>query len=34
MYGVHVFIALAFGEYRAIDRSADPEGKLQLTVFQ
>ncbi len=31
--GVYVFIALALGEYRAIDRPADPKGKLQLTVF-
>ena len=30
---VHVLIALTLGKYGAIDRSADPKGKLQLTVF-
>jgi hypothetical protein len=33
LYSVYVLIALALGEYGAIDRSADPKGKLQLTVF-
>jgi hypothetical protein len=30
---VYVLIALALGEYGAIDRSADPKGKLQLAIF-
>jgi hypothetical protein len=29
---VYVLVTLALGEYGAIDRSADPKGKLQLTV--
>jgi len=29
----HVFIALALGKYRIIDRSAGSEGKWPLTVF-
>jgi hypothetical protein len=33
LYSVYVLIALALGEYRVVDRSADPKGKLQLTVF-
>jgi hypothetical protein len=33
LHGVYVLIALALGECRTIDRSADPKGKLQLTVF-
>jgi hypothetical protein len=33
LYSVYVLIALALGECGAIDRSADPKGKLQLTVF-
>ena len=33
LYSVYVLIALALGEYRVIDRSADPKGKLQLAVF-
>src|SRR5258706_2756331 len=34
LYGVYVLIAIAFGKYRVIDRTADSKGKLQLTVFQ
>ncbi len=30
---VYILIALALGEYGAIDRSADPKRKLQLAVF-
>jgi hypothetical protein len=30
---VHVLIALSLGKYGTIDRSANPKGKLQLTVF-
>src|ERR1700737_184956 len=33
-YRVYVLISLALGEYGAVDRSTDPKGKLQLTVFQ
>jgi len=33
LYRVYVLIAFALGEYRVIDRSGDPKGKLQLTVF-
>jgi hypothetical protein len=33
LYSVYVFVALAFGKYRVIDRSADPKGKLQLAVL-
>jgi len=33
LYSVYVLIALSLGEYGAIDGSADPKGKLQLTVF-
>jgi hypothetical protein len=32
-YSVYVLIAFPLGKYRAIDRSPDPKGKLQLTVF-
>jgi hypothetical protein len=34
LYGVYVLISLALGEYGAVDRSTDPKGKLQPTVFQ
>jgi hypothetical protein len=34
LYGVYVLIAIVFGKYRVIDRTADSKGKLQLTVFQ
>jgi hypothetical protein len=30
---IYVLIALTLGKYGAIDRSADPKGELQLTVF-
>ncbi len=30
---VYVLITFPLGKYRAIDRSADPKGKLQLTVL-
>ena len=33
LYSVYVLVALTLGKYGAIDRSADPKGKLQLTVF-
>jgi hypothetical protein len=33
LYSVYVLIALALGKYGAINRSADPKRKLQLTVF-
>ena len=33
LHSVDVLIALTLGKYGAIDRSADPKGKLQLTVF-
>jgi hypothetical protein len=33
LHGVYVLIALALGEYWAIDRSTDPKWKLQFTVF-
>jgi hypothetical protein len=33
LHGVYVLIALALGEYGAIDRSADPKWKLQFAVF-
>jgi len=33
LYSVYVLIVLALGEWRVIDRSADPKGKLQFTVF-
>jgi hypothetical protein len=31
---VYVYIALAFGKYRVIDRTADTKGELKLSVFQ
>src|SRR5882762_2059348 len=34
LYGVYVLIAIAFGKYRVIYRTADSKGKLQLTAFQ
>jgi TRAP-type mannitol/chloroaromatic compound transport system permease small subunit len=33
LYSVHVLIALTLGKYRAIDRSTDPKGELQLSFF-
>lgn len=33
LWSVYVLIALALGEYRVIDRSADAKWKLQLTVY-
>ena len=33
LYSVYVLIAFALREYRVIDRSDDPKGKLQLAVF-
>ena len=33
LWSVYVLIALTLGKYGTIDRSADPKGKLQLTVF-
>jgi len=30
---VHVLVTLALGKHWAIDRSADPKGKLQLAIF-
>jgi hypothetical protein len=33
LYSVHVLVTFALGKHRAIDRSADPKGKLQLTIF-
>jgi hypothetical protein len=32
-YSVYILVTLALGKYRAIYRSADPKGELQLTVF-
>jgi hypothetical protein len=32
-YGVNILIAFPFRKYRAVDRSADPKGELQLTVL-
>jgi hypothetical protein len=34
LYRVDILLALAFGEYRVIDRTADAKWKLQLTVYQ
>jgi hypothetical protein len=33
LYSVHVLIALTLGKYRAIDRSTNPKGELQLSFF-
>jgi hypothetical protein len=33
LYSIYVLFTFPLEEYRAIDRSADPKGKLQLTVF-
>jgi hypothetical protein len=30
---VYVLVTLALGKHWAIDRSADPKGKLQFTIF-
>jgi hypothetical protein len=32
-YGVNILVTFALGKHWAIDRSADPKGKLQLTIF-
>ena len=34
LFSVYVLVALALGEDRAVDRSPDAKGKLQLAVFQ
>ena len=33
LHGVHVLDTLALGKHWAIDRSADPKGKLLLAIF-
>jgi hypothetical protein len=33
LYSVYVLVTLALGKHGAINRSADPKGKLQLTIL-
>jgi hypothetical protein len=33
LYSVYVLTALALGEYRVINLSGDPKGKLQFAIF-